>query len=183
MQEDNGSISYRFSWTQPGQGDRSAALQRQADRPLPRQAQESAFRSTRFTVRRRIRILPNRSPSARTTGSYAEVELTVTRLGQAYGEVGLSTTKKYAVKQRLERPGQPSVTNPDTNELEIHHRLECHRQRKRLCRLSDLCAAGGRNGRCLGCACARQGRHLLGKPQSGGLRRKDHRPLSGGGGC
>lgn len=49
---------------------------------------------------------------------YAEVELTVTRLGQAYGEVGLSTTKKYAVKQRLERPGQPSVTNPDTNELE-----------------------------------------------------------------
>ena len=41
-----------------------------------------------------------------------------TRLGQAYGEVGLSTTKKYAVKQRLERPGQPLVINPDTNELE-----------------------------------------------------------------
>ena len=42
---------------------------------------------------------------------YAEVELTVTRLGQEYGEVGLSTTKKYAVKQRLERPGQPLVIN------------------------------------------------------------------------
>ena len=32
MQEDNGSISYRFSWDAARAGDRSAALQRQADR-------------------------------------------------------------------------------------------------------------------------------------------------------
>ncbi len=81
---------------------------------------------------------------------YAEVELTVTRLGQAYGEVGLSTTKKYAVKQRLERPGQPLVINPDTNELEYTIGWSAIGSEKRLCRLSDLCAAGGRNGRCPG---------------------------------
>lgn len=48
---------------------------------------------------------------------YAAVELTVTRLGQAYGEVGLSASQTCLVKQRLPRPGQPSVSNPDTNEL------------------------------------------------------------------
>ena len=101
---------------------------------------------------------------------YAEVELTVTRLGQEYGEVGLSTTKKYAVKQRLERPGQPLVINPDTNELEY---------------TIGWSAIGSENG-CAGyqiyvqpeakrplpwVSLCRQGRHLLGKPQSGELRR------------
>lgn len=117
IQEDNGSISYRFSWTQPGQGTA---------------APHYSVKLTGITVAgARIGIPvnevygtqenPNTSQSFTISADdwqYAEVELTVTRLGQAYGEVGLSTTKKYAVKQRLERPGQPSVTNPDTNELE-----------------------------------------------------------------
>lgn len=117
IQEDNGSISYQFSWTQPGQ--RTAA----------------PYYSVKLTgitaAGARIGIPvnevygtqenPNTSQSFTISADdwqYAEVELTVTRLGQAYGEVGLSTTKKYAVKQRLERPGQPLVINPDTNELE-----------------------------------------------------------------
>lgn len=117
IQEDNGSISYRFSWTQPGQGTAAphysvkltgiTAAGARIGIPVNEVygTQENPNTSQSFTINA-------------DDWQYAEVELTVTRLGQAYGEVGLSTTKKYAVKQRLERPGQPSVTNPDTNELE-----------------------------------------------------------------
>ena len=117
MQEDNGSISYRFSWTQPGQGSAVphysvkltgiTAAGARIGIPVNEVygTQENPNTSQSFTI-------------SADDWQYAEVELTVTRLGQAYGEVGLSTTKKYAVKQRLERPGQPSVINPDTNELE-----------------------------------------------------------------
>ena len=117
MQEDNGSISYRFSWTQPGQGTAVphysvkltgiTAAGARIGIPVNEVygTQENPNTSQSFTINA-------------DDWQYAEVELIVTRLGQAYGEVGLSTTKKYAVKQRLERPGQPSVTNPDTNELE-----------------------------------------------------------------
>lgn len=117
MQENNGSISYRFSWTQPGQGTAAphysvkltgiTAAGARIGIPVNEVygTQENLNTSQSFTI-------------SADDWQYAEVELTVTRLGQAYGEVGLSTTKKYAVKQRLERPGQPLVINPDTNELE-----------------------------------------------------------------
>ena len=117
IQEDNGSISYRFSWTQPGQGTAVphysikltgiTAAGARIGIPVNEVygTQENPNTSQSFTI-------------SADDWQYAEVELTVTRLGQEYGEVGLSTTKKYAVKQRLERPGQPLVINPDTNELE-----------------------------------------------------------------
>ena len=117
IQEDNGSISYRFSWTQPGQGTAVphysvkltgiTAAGARIGIPVNEVygTQENPNTSQSFTI-------------SADDWQYAEVELTVTRLGQAYGEVGLRTTKKYAVKQRLERPGQPLVINPDTNELE-----------------------------------------------------------------
>jgi len=115
--EDNGSISYRFSWTQPGQGTAVphysvkltgiTAAGARIGIPVNEVygTQENPNTSQSFTI-------------SADDWQYAEVELTVTRLGQEYGEVGLSTTKKYAVKQRLELPGQPLVINPDTNELE-----------------------------------------------------------------
>ena len=117
IQKDNGSISYQFSWTQPGQGTAVphysvkltgiTAAGARIGIPVNEVygTQENPNTSQSFTI-------------SADDWQYAEVELTVTRLGQAYGEVGLSTTKKYAVKQRLERPGQPLVINPDTNELE-----------------------------------------------------------------
>lgn len=117
IQEDNGSISYQFSWTQPGQGTAAphysvkltgiTAAGARIGIPVNEVygTQENPNTSQSFTI-------------SADDWHYAEVELTVTRLGQEYGEVGLSTTKKYAVKQRLERPGQPLVINPDTNELE-----------------------------------------------------------------
>lgn len=117
IQKDNGSISYRFSWTQSGQGTAAphysvkltgiTAAGARIGIPVNEVygTQENPNTSQSFTINA-------------DDWQYAEVELTVTRLGQEYGEVGLSTTKKYAVKQRLERPGQPLVINPDTNELE-----------------------------------------------------------------
>lgn len=108
----SGSISYRFSWRQPGQGAADARYSVRltgitADRarvgiPLGEVYTDSAAKE--FTV-------------SADDWQYAAVELTVTRLGQAYGEVGLSASQTCLVKQRLPRPGQPSVSNPDTNEL------------------------------------------------------------------
>lgn len=108
----SGSISYRFSWTQPGQGGNDARYSVRltgitADRarvgiPLGEVYTDSAAKE--FTV-------------SADDWQYAAVELTVTRLGQAYGEAGLSASQTCLVKQRLPRPGQPSVSNPDTNEL------------------------------------------------------------------
>ena len=108
----SGSISYRFSWTQPGQGAADArysvrltgitADHARVGIPLSEVYTDSAAKE--FTV-------------SADDWQYAAVELTVTRLGQAYGEAGLSASQTCLVKQRLPRPGQPSVSNPDTNEL------------------------------------------------------------------
>lgn len=112
---ENGSMSYKFSWTQPNESGAQytvkltgiTAAGARIGIPVNEVygTQENPNTSKSFTI-------------SADDWQYAEVELTVTRLGQAYGEVGLSTTQKYAVKQRLERPGQPLVINPDTNELE-----------------------------------------------------------------
>lgn len=52
--------------------------------------------------------------------TYDFVELTVTRKGDASGtspSIGLTSTKRYQVKQRLKRPEQPSVVNTNPDEL------------------------------------------------------------------
>lgn len=53
--------------------------------------------------------------------SYGEVELSVTRKGDTSNpnniQIGLTSTKIYKVKRRLPQPAQPSVINPDSNEL------------------------------------------------------------------
>lgn len=52
--------------------------------------------------------------------NYQSVKLKVTRIGvntATTKQMGLSSTGTYLVKERLEAPGQPSVTNADENEL------------------------------------------------------------------
>jgi len=50
--------------------------------------------------------------------NYTSVTLTVTRVGDVSAKkIGLSATQTYPVQSRLERPGQPTVENVDTNEL------------------------------------------------------------------
>lgn len=59
--------------------------------------------------------------SLRINGSdwnYKEVRLKVTRIGDAdQKQIGLSSEGTYSVKQRLARPGQPTVENLDNSEL------------------------------------------------------------------
>lgn len=49
--------------------------------------------------------------------SYESVKLTVIRRGVEGKEIGLTASREYTVKQRLPRPAQPVISNPDTNEL------------------------------------------------------------------
>ena len=56
-----------------------------------------------------------------TDWNYKQVTLKVTRLGGTTSgkttQIGLSTTGTYTVKPRLSQPAQPTITNPDVNEL------------------------------------------------------------------
>ena len=64
--------------------------------------------------------------SLRINGSdwnYKEVKLQVTRIGdETKKQIGLSSTGNYSVKQRLARPGQPTVENLDDSELDYQIR-------------------------------------------------------------
>lgn len=52
------------------------------------------------------------------TWNYSQVKLTVTRKGDGEnGTVGLTSEETYRIATRLERPAQPTVTNPNHNEL------------------------------------------------------------------
>ncbi len=56
-----------------------------------------------------------------TDWNYKQMTLKVTRLGGTKTgqttQIGLSTTGTYTVKPRLSQPAQPTITNPDVNEL------------------------------------------------------------------
>lgn len=54
--------------------------------------------------------------------TYQKVKLTVTRRGEEGKSIGLTSSGEYTVKQRLPRPAQPNISNPNTNELD--HRME-----------------------------------------------------------
>lgn len=111
---ENGSMSYKFSWTQPN-------LNRTDPTP------QYTVKLTGITANGARIGIPTSEVYTRNTDTsftinaddwhYTKVELVVTRMGLNNGEVGLSATGTYDVQQRLERPGQPSVTNADTNEL------------------------------------------------------------------
>ena len=54
-----------------------------------------------------------------TDWKYTSVKLKVTRNGdEKKKQIGLSTTGTYQIRQRLEKPGQPTVQNMDVNELD-----------------------------------------------------------------
>ena len=114
----NGSMSYEFSWTQPNESGahytvKLTGIVKKTDSDgkvteqrigIPTAEDYKDDRDTSFTINA-------------DDWHYTQVELVVTRKGLNNGEVGLSAKGTYDVQQRLERPGQPSVTNTDTNEL------------------------------------------------------------------
>lgn len=115
---ENGSMSYEFSWTQPNESGarytvKLTGIVKKTDSDgkvteqrigIPTAEDYKDDTDTSFTINA-------------DDWHYTKVELVVTRKGLNNGEVGLSAKKTYPVQQRLERPGQPSVTNTDTNEL------------------------------------------------------------------
>ena len=107
---ENGSMSYKFSWTQPNESGAQYTVKLTgitadgARIGIPTAEDYTKDTDTSFTINA-------------DDWHYTQVELVVTRKGLNNGEVGLSAKETYPVQQRLERPGQPSVTNTDTNEL------------------------------------------------------------------
>lgn len=115
---ENGSMSYKFSWTQPNESGarytvKLTGIVKKTDSDgkvteqrigIPTAEDYKDDTDTSFTINA-------------DDWHYTKVELVVTRKGLNNGEVGLSAKETYDVQQRLERPGQPSVTNMDTNEL------------------------------------------------------------------
>ncbi|MFR7450348.1 MAG: hypothetical protein ACLUT5_13835 [Butyricicoccus sp.] len=127
IQEDNGSISYRFSWTQPGQG---TAVPHYSVK-LTGITAAGARIGIPFNEVYGTQENPNTSQSFTISADdwqYAEVELTVTRLGQEYGEVGLM--RRRSTLSAAPRASGTAIGNqPGYQRAGIHHRLECHRQR------------------------------------------------------
>ena len=116
---ENGSMSYKFSWTQPNESGahytvKLTGIVKKTDSDgkvteqrigIPTAEDYTDDTDTSFTINA-------------DDWHYTQVELVVTRVGtKDTGQVGLSAKGTYDVQQRLERPGQPSVTNTDTNEL------------------------------------------------------------------
>ena len=106
----NGSLFYTFQWDQ----EANAANARYRVKLIGETAGGQVTIPTDY----------DESPGARTLTvnaddwSYTNVTLTVTRVGDvADKKIGLSAAKEYSVQSRLERPGQPTVENVDTNEL------------------------------------------------------------------
>ena len=72
----------------------------------------------RVTILSGVEVSDNTYTADAENWTYEQVELTVTRKGDAAGgSVGLSSTGTYQAGQRLPRPSQPSAVNPDVNEL------------------------------------------------------------------
>lgn len=111
---ENGSMSYKFSWTQPNESGAQYTVK------LTGITAAGARIGIPVNEVYGTQENPNTSQSFTINADdwhYTKVELVVTRKGLNNGEVGLSAKGTYDVQQRLERPGQPSVTNTDTNEL------------------------------------------------------------------
>lgn len=107
----DGSLSYTFSWDQGTNLNNGARYTVRLMGVLSDGSQVGISTADDYT-----------DPSDRSftinadDWKYSRVILTVTRVGSG-NQIGLSASSEYPVSQRLERPGQPVVSNPDTNEL------------------------------------------------------------------
>lgn len=110
----DGSLSYTFSWDQGANLNNGARYTVRLMGVLNDGSQVGISTADDYT-----------KPSDRSftinadDWKYSRVILTVTRVGSG-NQIGLSASREYPVSQRLERPGQPVVSNPDTNELKYN---------------------------------------------------------------
>ena len=107
----DGSLFYTFQWDQ---GTNAAANARYRVKLIGETAGGQVTIPTDYGESTGARTLTVNADD----WSYTNVTLTVTRVGDVTAkQIGLSAARKYPVQSRLERPGQPTVENVNTNEL------------------------------------------------------------------
>ncbi len=107
----DGSLFYTFQWDQ---GTNAAANARYRVKLIGEAAGSQVTIPTDYDESAGARTLTVNADD----WSYTNVTLTVTRVGDVTAkQIGLSAARKYPVQSRLERPGQPTVENVNTNEL------------------------------------------------------------------
>lgn len=108
--DENNHLTYTFRW------DEKPGEYQNGDRYLVSLVGVNG--SSRVSLVTNQEVSGNSFTSDAQQWTYEKVELTVTSIGDVKsGRVGLSDTRTYLVGQRLPRPAQPSVENPNVNEL------------------------------------------------------------------
>ena len=110
----DGSLSYTFSWDQGTNAQNGAKYTVRLMGVLSDGSQVGISTADDYTDPSDHSFTINADD-----WKYSSVILTVTRVGSG-NQIGLSASREYPVSQRLERPGQPVVSNPDTNELKYN---------------------------------------------------------------
>ena len=110
----DGSLFYTFQWDQRTNAPDAAANARYRVKLIGETAGGQVTIPTDYDESAGARTLTVNADD----WSYTNVTLTVTRVGDVTAkQIGLSAARKYPVQSRLERPGQPTVENVNTNEL------------------------------------------------------------------
>lgn len=110
----DGSLLYTFQWDQGTNAPNATANARYRVKLIGETAGGQVTIPTDYDESSGARTLTVNADD----WSYTNVTLTVTRVGDVTAKkIGLSAAKEYSVQSRLERPGQPTVENVDTNEL------------------------------------------------------------------
>lgn len=110
----DGSLLYTFQWDQGTNAPNTAANARYRVKLIGETAGGQVTIPTDYDESSGARTLTVNADD----WSYTSVTLTVTRVGDVTAKkIGLSAAQTYPVQSRLERPGQPTVENVDTNEL------------------------------------------------------------------
>ncbi len=116
---DTGGLEYTFKWDE-GPGEYDPAKDTYLVSLYGISKDESGNVTGRVSLLTGREVKGNSITVDAENWTYQEVELTVSRKGNAAGtpcEIGLPSTETYRVKRRLPRPAQPRITNPDINEL------------------------------------------------------------------
>ncbi len=110
----DGSLLYTFQWDQGTNAPNAAANARYRVKLIGETAGGQVTIPTDYDESAGARTLTVNADD----WSYTNVTLTVTRVGDVTAKkIGLSAARTYPVQSRLERPGQPTVENVNTNEL------------------------------------------------------------------
>lgn len=106
-------LKYKFSWNhEPGQETGHSHIV-----TLKGVAKDADGNENLVSIKTAEEVTGNEYEVDAEKWDYAEVELTVACKGNSVNQIGLFATGRYQVKQRLQKPEQPIVTNQNVDEL------------------------------------------------------------------